>query len=142
MHQKLLQDVHFFFWPNRMFISDSVIASSPRGGFYNKLGSTVLCTNRVQGMYCELETKFFCHWFMASVWSALTVNQWGKWGSVTLSMDWEYEASKKIVLSQRLIGMWEREHVRAVYWNMASNIHQSQCMYLLGDIICVINIYW
>ena len=92
--------------------------------FTINLGSAVLCTgtNWVLGMYCELQTKFFCHWFMAALWSGLALNQWGKWGSVTLSIDWEYEASKKIVLSQRLIGIWEREYVREVYWNMASNI--------------------
>ena len=132
------------FWPNRM-LSDSVILKyqvRPGVVFTINWGSAVFCTNWVQGMYCELLTKFFCHWFMAALWSGLAINQWRKWGSVTLRMDWEYEASKKFYLSERLIGIWEREHVREVYWNMASKVYQSQCMYLLGDIICVINIYW
>ena len=96
---KPLQDVHFFFWPNRM-LSDSVIASLPRGGFYYKLGFCCIMYKLSSSYVLWVTDQVFCHWFMASVWSALTVNQWGKWESVTLSMDWEYEASNFFFISE------------------------------------------
>ena len=96
---KPLQDVHFFFWPNRM-LSDSVIASSPRGGFYYKLGFRCIMYKLSSRYIMWVTDQVFCHWFVASVWSALTVNQWGKWESVTLSMDWEYEASNFFFISE------------------------------------------
>ena len=138
VRQKPLQDVNSFFWPNRM-LSDSVIASLPRGGFYYKLGFRCIMYKLSSRYVLWVTDQVFYHWFMAALWSALTVNQWGKWESVMLNMDWEYEASN-FFLSQRLIGMWEREHVREVYWNMASNNHQ--CMCLPGDVIHIINNYW